>query len=285
MARIRWPRGRFALSLKQTIGAAIILVYVVVALAAPYMMPYDPWAVNKIDGKVAKLEPPSPRFWLGTTNLGRDVFSQLVIGTRATLIVGFVAAFCVTLIGTNLGMLSGYYGGWFDELLMRLTDIAYVIPFVPFVMILVSLLQPSLWNIILSIVLLFWRQPARIIRAEVLSLKTRPFIKAAKVSGASDLRIVFTQILPNILPLSLLYMAISVGWAITTESSVSFLGLGDPYVVSWGQMLNLAFLSGAVRYAWWWIIPPGVSIMLIVVATFMVRESSEEYANPRLRWK
>jgi peptide/nickel transport system permease protein len=283
--RVRyWLLWLRSLRPKQMIGIAILLIYVAIALAAPYLVTHDPWAINRSEaGLVAHLEPPSSRHLLGTTDLGRDIFSQLVTGTRATIIVGFVAAFCVTLIGTNMGLISGYYGGWVDEVIMRLVDIAYIIPFVPFVIILVSLLEPSLWNIILAIVLLFWRSPTRVIRSQVLSLKTRPFVKAARVAGASDLRIVFTQIAPNILPLSLLYMAISVGWAIITEASVSFLGLGDPLVISWGQMLNLAFLSGAVRHAWWWIVPPGISIVLIVVATFLIGEAAEEYANPRLK--
>lgn len=277
-------QGLGSLSLKQKLGFAILLTYIAVAIAAPALMTHDPWAINRTEqGLTARLEPPSSRHLLGTTDLGRDLFSQLIIGTRATIIVGFLAAFSVTVIGTNMGLLSGYYGGWVDEVIMRVVDIAYVIPFVPFIIILISLLEPSLWNIILAIILLFWRSPTRVIRAQVLSLKTRPYVKAAKVAGASDLRILYTQIAPNILPLSLLYMTISVGWAVTTEASVSFLGLGDPLVISWGQMLNGAFLSGAARHAWWWVIPPGVAIVFMVVATFLVGEAAEEYANPRLR--
>ena len=281
MNRLHWVS---ALSPRQILGLGILLLYIAVALLAPVLMTHDPWEINRNDeGRVARMEPPSGNHFLGTTHLGRDVFSQLVMGTRATLLVGLIAAFCVTLIGTNVGLISGYFGGWIDEILMRVVDIAYSIPFVPFVIILVTLLEPSLWNIIVGIVLLYWRSPTRVIRSQVLTLKTRPFVKAAKVAGASDLRIIYTQIAPNILPLSLLYMTISIGWAIITETSVSFLGLGDPLVVSWGQMLNLAFLSGAVRHAWWWVVPPGISIILIVVAMFMVGEASEEYANPRLR--
>jgi peptide/nickel transport system permease protein len=284
MMRIEWFRWMPSLTPKQSVGAGILLLYILAALLAPILITHDPWEINRTEkGVVARLEPPSARHLLGTTHLGRDVFSQLVIGTRATLLVGFVAAFCVTLIGTNVGLISGYFGGWIDEVMMRVVDIAYSIPFVPFIIILVSLLEPSLWNIILGIVLLFWRSPTRVIRSQVLTLKTRPFVKAAKVAGASDLRIVYTQIAPNILPLALLYMSISVAWAVITETSVSFLGLGDPLVISWGQMLNLAFLSGAVRHAWWWIVPPGISIIMIVVSMFMIGEASEEYANPRLR--
>ena len=284
MMQAKWARWVSLLSAKQLLGLAILVLYILIALMAPILMTHDPWEINRTErGLVARLQPPSAEHFLGTTHLGRDVFSQLVIGTRATLLVGIIAAFCVTLIGTNVGLISGYFGGWVDEVMMRVVDIAYSIPFVPFIIILVTLLEPSLWNIILGIVLLFWRSPTRVIRSQVLTLKTRPFVKAAKVAGAGDLRIIYTQIAPNILPLSFLYMTISVGWAVVTETSVSFLGLGDPLVISWGQMLNLAFLSGAVRHAWWWIVPPGISIILIVVAMFMIGEASEEYANPRLR--
>jgi peptide/nickel transport system permease protein len=272
------------LSVKQLLGLSILVLYILIALAAPVLMTHDPWEINRNEqGLVTRLQPPSTNHLLGTTHLGRDVFSQLVIGTRATLLVGIIAAFCVTFIGTSVGLISGYFGGWVDEIIMRIVDIAYSIPFVPFIIILVALLEPSLWNIILGIVLLFWRSPTRVIRSQVLTLKTRTFVKAAKVSGAGDWRIIYTQIAPNILPLAFLYMTISVGWAVVTETSVSFLGLGDPLVISWGQMLNLAFLSGAVRHAWWWIVPPGISIILLVVAMFMIGEASEEYANPRLR--
>ena len=284
MIRSKLSRWIFLLSVKQLLGLAILVLYILIALAAPILMTHDPWEINRSEqGLVVRLQPPSTNHLLGTTHLGRDVFSQLVIGTRATLLVGIIAAFCVTLIGTSAGLISGYFGGWVDEIIMRVVDIAYSIPFVPFIIILVTLLAPSLWNIILGIVLLFWRSPTRVIRSQVLTLKTRPFVKAAKVAGAGDWRIIYTQIAPNILPLAFLYLTISVGWAVVTETSVSFLGLGDPLVISWGQMLNLAFLSGAARHAWWWIVPPGIAIILLVVATFMIGEASEEYANPRLR--
>lgn len=266
------------------VGAVIITVFALIALVAPYLATHDPWALNRgPDGAIAVLEPPSPRHWLGTTNLGRDVFSQVVIGSRAAIAVGFLAAFMNTLVGTNVALLAGYYGGWFDELVMRLVDLIYAIPFVPFAIILVSLIGPSLWTVIIAIVLLFWRSPARVIRAQVLSLRERPYVRAARVAGASPLRIIYAHIAPNVLPLSALYMAISVGWAIVTESSVSFLGLGDPQVISWGGMLHLAFTTGAVQYAWWWVLPPGLCIVLLVVSSYLVGRSIEEFANPRLR--
>ncbi len=269
---------------KQAIGGLILLVYTVIAIAAPLIATHNPWETySRENGTLAALDPPSWSHLLGTTNLGRDIFSQLVIGSRAALIVGLVAALVVTIAGTSIGLIAGYFGGWIDEVFMRLVDLAYAIPFVAFVIVLVSLLQPSLFNAILAICLLFWRNPARVTRAQVLSLKQRTFVKMARMAGAGDLRIIFVHLAPNVLPLAMVYMAISVGWAIITEASIAFLGLGDPLVITWGQMLNLAFVSGAMRSAWWWVVPPGVSIILVVTATFMIGEAVEEFANPRLR--
>jgi peptide/nickel transport system permease protein len=266
------------------LGLAVILLFVLVALLAPRLTTHDPFVLNRrANGSIAVLDPPSRAHWLGTTNLGRDIYSQTVIGTRAALIVGFLAAFMTTLVGANVALVAGYFGGWVDDVLMRVVDLVYAIPFVPFTIVLVSLIGPSLQNVMLAIVLLFWRSPARVIRAEVLSLKQRPYIKAARVAGAGPARIIYLHLAPNILPLVVLYMAISVGWAILTEASVSFLGLGDPNVVSWGGMLHLAFITGAIQRAWWWVIPPGLCIVLLVVATYLVGRAVEEYANPRLR--
>ncbi|HLE77661.1 MAG TPA: ABC transporter permease [bacterium] len=270
--------------LSTAVGITVIVLFVLVALLAPVLMTDDPWAINRRpNGTIARLDPPSRAHWLGTTDLGRDIYSQVVVGSRAALLVGFLAALMTTVVGTSVAVIAGYFGGWVDDLLMRVVDFAYAVPFVPFVIILVSLLKPSLANVIIAIALLYWRSSARVIRAQVLSLRERPYIKAARVAGAGPWRIIYHHITPNILPLAMLYMAIGVGWAIITESSVSFLGLGDPLVISWGSMLNLAFTTGAMQRAWWWVLPPGFSIILLVVATFLVGRSVEEYANPRLR--
>jgi peptide/nickel transport system permease protein len=240
--------------------------------------------MNRLEsGRPARLQPPSANFLFGTTDLGRDVFSQIVMGTRVALLVGFLTALIVTFIGTNIGLISGYYGGWIDNLLMRFVDILYSIPFIPFVIVLVSLLKPSLWNIILAIALLTWRSVTRIVRSQVLSLVQRPYVKAARVAGASDFRIIFVHIAPNVLPLAFLEMAFMIGWAIIAESSVSFIGFGDPALISWGQILHASFLSGAVRTAWWWVIPPGLAIVVLVTSVFMITTGLEDVNNPRLR--
>jgi len=227
---------------------------------------------------------PSIKYLLGTTNMGRDVFSQLIYGSRPALIVGFTAAFFVMVIGTLVGLIAGYYRGRIGNILMRLTDVAFGIPFIPFVIVLVAFLGPSIWNIVLSMALLLWRDTARVIRSQVLTVRERSFVEAARVSGASDLRIMLVHITPNILPLSFLYGTLAIGWAILTEAAVSFLGFGDPKAISWGYMLHDAYVSQALsRGSFGWFIPPGICIMLMVMAGFYIGRGSEEILYPRLR--
>ncbi|MEK7879431.1 MAG: ABC transporter permease, partial [candidate division NC10 bacterium] len=265
------------------VGFIILACFVIVGIFAPHLTPFDPTEMlNRPDGSLAFLDPPSSRHWFGTTDLGRDVLSQVIMGTRVALIVGFLAALLVTVIGTLIGLFAGYFRGWVDDLLMRLVDLAYSIPFEPFAIVMVGLLRPSIWTVIIAISLLTWRAPARVIRAQVLSVTQRPFIKAARVAGASPLRIIFAHIAPNILPLTFVYMTIEFGIAIVAEASVSFLGFGDPHVESWGKTLHLAFLTGAIRKAWWWAIPPGLCITLIVLSVFFISRAWEEVINPRL---
>lgn len=265
-------------------GAVVLAVLIGVAIFAPAIAPYDPLeSVIKPGGDLAYLEPPSRAHLLGTDNLGRDLFSQVLVGTRVALIVGFVAAFLVTLVGTTVALLAGYYRGIVDDILMRLVDVAYSIPLEPLAIVVLSFLKPSIWNIIMVVAVLSWRAPARVIRAQVLSLVERPFVKAARVSGASDLRIIFLHIAPNILAIAHVYIAITFGWAVIAETSISFLGFGDPRAISWGQILHQAFLSGAIRLAWWWAVPPGVCIMVTVMSVFFIGRAYELVLNPRLR--
>ncbi|MDQ7843130.1 MAG: ABC transporter permease [Armatimonadota bacterium] len=273
-------RDRFALA-----GLLVYLVFLMVALLAPALAPYDPLALNYLpDGEVAANLPPSPAHPLGTTNLGRDIFSQLLYGARAALIVGFVAALGVVILGTVVGLVAGYYGGWIDALLMRAADVAFGIPFLPMAIVLVAFLGPSLWNVVLVMVLLLWRDTGRIIRAQVLTLRERSYVESARVLGAGHARTMFVHIAPNVLPLSFLYGSLAIGWAILTEASISFLGFGDPNVISWGFMLQDAYNSQALaRQAFHWFVPPGVCIMLTVMAGFFISRGYEELLFPRLR--
>ena len=265
-------------------GAIVLAIIVLVAALSPWIVPYDPIA-NHFDqaGQLKRLEPPSATHWLGTTYYGLDVLSQLIDGTRIVLVVGITCAFFIAIIGTNVGLVAGYYGGRIDAALMRITGLAFGIPFIPFAVVLVALLGPSLWNMILTISLLMWRTTARVIRSQVLSVRERGFVKAAKIAGASDLRIIYVHIFPNVLPMTLLYVAFDIAWAVLAEASISFLGFGDPNQVSWGQMLYLAYVSGSIRQAWWWTIPPGLGLSLFVIAVFLVGRQYEKLASPRLR--
>jgi peptide/nickel transport system permease protein len=272
---LRNPMGLF--------GVLLILFFTFLAFLAPLLTPYDPHDTQYVKGQVARLQPPSKTFWFGTTHFGRDVLSQTIIGSRVALIVGFTAAFFLTFIGTNIGLISGYYGGKLDSFLMRLTDISFGIPFIPFAMVLIAILGPSIWNVILTISILMWRTTARVIRSQVLSLKERPFITAARVSGASNFRIMYVYLLPNVLPMSFLYISLGIAWATMTEASLSFLGFGDPRMISWGQMLYYAFITGSTRQAWWNVLPPGICITLFVISAYMVGQTYEQVVNPRLK--
>lgn len=265
-------------------GLLIYVFFLLLAIIAPLIAPFDPQQVVKEGTKWLSNQPPSARFLLGTTNMGRDIFSQLVYGTRPALLVGFSAALMVAAIGTLVGLVAGYFGGAADSLLMRLADIAFSIPFLPFVIVLAAFLKPNMWNIVLAMALLFWCNTARVIRSQVMVVKERDFVEAARVAGASSWRILFVYVAPNILPLSFLYGSLAMGWAILTEASVSFLGFGDPDILSWGYMLQDAYQAQAMsRGAWAWIIPPGLCIMLMVMAGFFIGRGTEEMLFPRLR--
>ncbi len=230
-----------------------------------------------------KPRPSGNRYLLGTDSQGHDILSQLIWGSRVAFVVGVLAAFGNVMIGTTMGVVSAFYGGRTDMIIMRLTDIMLTIPFLPIILILVAVIGPTIWNIILVIAILGWAGIAKVIRAQALSLKARPFMDAAKVSGASNARLIFIHLFPNVLPFTFLYMTIGVAGAILTEASLSFLGLGDPRHVSWGQMLQTLLTSGAVLRAWWWLLPPGLAITLLSMGFYMLGRGFEEMVNPRLR--
>ena len=266
-------------------GLAIYLTLVLVVIFADQLMTHDPGEILfRSNGRVASNRPLGEGFLLGTTNLGRDIYSQLVAGSRSALLVGFTAAVCVALIGTLAGLVSGYFGGRVDSLLMRLADLALAIPFLPFVIVLSAFFRASTWNVVAAVALLLWPNTARVIRAQVLTVKERAYVEAARVTGASDARILFVHVAPNILPLSFLYGSVAIGWAILTEAAVSFVGFGDPARISWGFMLQDAFVSQALsRGSWHWFLPPGICIILVVVAGFFLARGAEDVLFPKLR--
>jgi peptide/nickel transport system permease protein len=226
--------------------------------------------------------PSGNTYWLGTDNQGRDLYSQWMWGTRVALTVGLLAAFFSIFIGTVIGLVAGYSGGKVDSVLMRFTDVILVLPGLPLVIILAAVLGAGIWNIILVITIVGWPGTARVIRSEVLSLKERPFIDSARVSGASSLRIMFKHIAPNVLPLAFLYMTFAVSGAILTEAALSFIGLGDVNTPSWGQMLMLIQQSNVLG-SWWWLLPPGLGITFLSLAFYLIGRGYEQIVNPRLR--
>jgi len=266
-------------------GILIYALFVLVAIFADQLAPVPPLEILFTQGgKLAANLPPGAEFPLGTTNLGRDIYAQLIHGTRSALAVGLSAAIVVSSVGTVVGLVAGYFGGAADAVLMRIADMALSLPFLPFVIVLTGFLGASTTNIVLAVALLLWPNSARVIRSQVLTLRERAYVEAARVTGASRWRILFVHIAPNIMPLSFVYAAIAIGWAIITEASVSFLGFGDSTSVSWGMMLQDAFTSQALsrgQYAWF--VPPGICIILVVVAGFFISRGYEEVFMPRLR--
>ncbi|WDP92623.1 MAG: ABC transporter permease [Desulfobacter sp.] len=267
-------------------GVVILGIFMVMALASfflPLLGPmYDP--MTGIDPNIKISTPPSLSHWLGTDNVGRDILAQLLEGAKVAFIVGLTSAFFSVVLGTVIGMVSGYAGGWVDAFLMRTADIIMVMPSLVILLILASLFgQFNIWLIVLIIAVMRWPAVSRVIRSQTLSLKERPFIEASRVAGASHMRIIFRHIMPNVLPLAFLYMTFRVTSAILVEAALSFLGFGDPSQVSWGMMLQWVWKSGHMFQAPYWLIPPGISISLLTLAFYMLGRAMDEVLDPRLR--
>ncbi len=260
------------------LGLGILIFFALIAIFADIIAPYS-YTDYYVGGA---LEPPSSRFILGTDELGRDLFSILILSSRISLLVGIVAALFTVVIGTLIGLVSGYFGGKVDEALMRITDVFLMLPGLPLLIVFAAILGPGVENIILVISIISWPGTARAIRSQVLSLKERPFVEAARAAGASELYILFKHILPNVAPLIFAYVVLNVPSAIIAEASLSFLGFGDPTRPSWGVMLQFAWDAGAI-YQWNYIIPPGLCITLVAFAFALIGYAMDEILNPRLR--
>lgn len=270
------PAGRISLAI---LGACLFL-----AVFGPLIAPYDPGARNyNAAGKLMRLSGPTWDHWLGTTLLGRDIFSQMLWGARPALLVGGITAIGTVLIGVNVGLVAGYFGGRVDAILMRITDIFLGLPFLPFIIVVLAMTGRSLTTIIIAMTIVMWRSTARVIRAQVLAIREQPFVAAARITGASNAAILYREIAPNILPLALVNMAFALAWAIITEASIGFLGFSDPNVISWGSILYDAYASQMMYRAPWWVVPPGIAIMILVSAVYFVGRAYEEVVNPRLR--
>ncbi len=261
-------------------GLAIILFFLVLALFAPVLVgPYQ----SQLSLFKTNL-PPSSQHLLGTDDIGQDILNVLVYGTQVSFLIGFIASLAAMILGTSMGLVAGYYGKVTDQVLSRITDFFLVVPWLPFVLVIVSILKQSLGTIVFAIALVSWPTTTRVIRSQVLSLKERQFIERAKAVGASKAYILARHILPNVMPLVWAEAVLTVSGAIFTEAFLSFFGLGPPGVETWGQMVNYAYNSGAMLTGkWWWFLPPGLCITALVLGFAMLGYGIEEVMNPALK--
>jgi peptide/nickel transport system permease protein len=267
-------------------GLVVLAAFVVMALAAPLLA--DPDSFDAVQsGDNPTWAPPNSQFLLGTDNLGRSVAGQFVWGSRISLFVGVAATVLTISIGSVVGISAGFFGRWVDTVLMRLTDWFLVIPFLPLAIVLAAVLGRSLWNVIIVIGLTSWPSTARLLRAQVLTLRSRLYVDRARSLGAGQRHIVVRHILPNVAPLILANTTLTVPVVILTETTLAFLGLGDPDRSSWGRTLEEAFSNGAVlgQSAWWYYLPAGLGIVAVVLAFTLFGQALEEIVNPRLRNK
>lgn len=262
-----------------TVGLVILLVFVILAIIGPLIAPFSTTQATSI-----VYAAPSGRHWLGTDDGGIDVLSLVLVGGRTSLLVGGAATVVAMGIGGIVGVLSGYFGGWVDTVLMRITDYFLVIPDLVLMIVVATVWGPSLSHVILVIGILLWTSTARIIRAQVKTLKERLFVRRARAMGAGHTLIIVRHILPQIGPLLIANTVLTVATAIFDETALDFLGLGDPNSVSWGVILEHANDRTAVSYgAWWTVVPAGLCIALVIVACYLLGQAIEDALNPRLR--
>jgi peptide/nickel transport system permease protein len=264
-------RGRFSV--------AVLGLFLFLAVFGSLVAPVDPQASS-----VDVLEGPSGAHLLGTTEVGSDVFSQLLVGARVSIVVGFAAALISGFIGSAVGLIGGYFGGWADRVIDAFENWFLVLPTLPLMVVLARLLDPSLTVLIVVIALTSWAGTGRIVRAQVLTLKERAYVERARALGASDWYIIRRHVLPNAMPLIFASTVLIVAVAILAEAALAFLGLGDPTSISWGSMIENGFEAGAPSAgAWWYVVPPGLCITVLVFAIGLLGYLFEQHVNPRLR--
>jgi peptide/nickel transport system permease protein len=269
---------RFLKNKMAVAGSLVVLLLFAVSLLAPWIAPYDP---SVIDLKRV-LAAPSSAHLFGTDQLGRDVLSRMIWGARISLKVGFVATGIAILVGAILGAVSGYYGRWVDAVIMRFVDIMLCFPAFFLILAVIAILEPSIWNIMIIIGLTGWMGITRLVRADFISLKERDFVLAARVIGASDLRIIFVHILPNAMASILVAATLGIAGAILTESALSFLGIGvQPPTPSWGNILTAG--KDNIDIAWWLSLYPGLAILVTVLGYNLLGEGIRDSLDPRLR--
>jgi peptide/nickel transport system permease protein len=270
-----FTRHRFAVA-----GMIVVILMIVLAVFAPFIATHDPNVVNLLDAN----QSPSRTHWLGTDDIGRDVFSRVVYGARVSLSVGIVAVTIYVVIGTVLGALSGYFGGFVDAVIQRLTDAVMCFPSLIIIIAAVAIIGPSIYNVMIIIGLLTWPTICRIVRGQFLSLREREFVEAARASGAGNLRIIFRHLLPNAVAPIIVAATFGIASAILTEAGLSFLGLGvQPPTASWGNMINTAQSASVLqRMPWLWI-PAGLMIALAVLSINFIGDGLRDTLDPRSR--
>jgi peptide/nickel transport system permease protein len=277
------PWREFLRNRTGTIGLLMLTAVCAVAIFAPWIAPYDPY--GPLLGTASDfLAAPSPHHILGQDDAGRDVLSLVIYGARVSLLVGFSASLIGVSIGSVLGMISGYFGRRIDMIIMRVTDAILVVPRLPLMLVIIAVAGRGILNIILVIGFLSWTYMARVVRSQVLTVKERQFVLRARAIGAGHFLIMVRHILPQVIPVIFAEATLDVSYAILSEATLSFLGLGDPLLVSWGSMLNRAYLRGAVtRGAWWFILPPGLALAWVTLGLTFLSSGIQEIVNPRLK--
>jgi peptide/nickel transport system permease protein len=267
------PRGR--------IGVAVTMATILIALLAAVISPSNPY---DLDDRDEPRLPPSVRHFLGTDTFGNDVLSKLIYGTRVSLTVGLVTGLCTTLVGGSMGILAGYVGGLTDNLIMRLCDVLFVIPGLPLMILLANFFGTSYIMLIVIFTILGWAGLARLIRSQVLSLRTREFVQVSEAMGAPKRYVMLRHILPAVSPLLIVDGVLASAGVMVAEAGLSFLGFGDPRAISWGKMLYEAQAGHALLFkAWWWVLPPGLAIFVTALGFMMVGYALEDLLNPHLR--
>jgi peptide/nickel transport system permease protein len=274
--------GRQYLRMPTGVGGLVVLVgFVVLALTAPLYIGSDDLDVTKVDGPL--LAPPSSHYWLGTDLPGRSVLLLTIWGSRSSLAIGVIATVLTMLLGTSIGLLAGHFQGVVSRVLMTITDWFITLPSLPLAISLAAIIGQGATSITIAIAVTSWPGTARLVRAQTLAVEARPFIERARALGAGNTQIMARQVLPNVMPLVLVSSTLTIAGAILAETTLSFLGLGDPSTVSWGNMINQAFTTGAItRGAWWYLLPPGIAIVLVVLGFTMTGRAVEHILNPRM---
>jgi peptide/nickel transport system permease protein len=289
--RVAWARRRaagkrtwneFRRHRSGMLGLVVLTFFVLVAIFAPLLADSSGLSQTRATGPV--MHGPMEGYPLGTDESGRSVLTLLIWGSRVSLFVGILATAISMVIGTVVGIASGHYRGWLAAFLFRFTEWNLVIPFLPLAIVLATVLGPSMINIAIVIGVTSWPATALLIRSQTLSIESRPYMERAKVLGAGDAHQMARHVLPNVMPMVFANTTLTVAIAILEETTLSFLGLGDPSRVSWGTMLDSAFSNSALSLgAWWFLIPPGICVIIVVLSFTLIGQALEEIFNPRLR--